>query len=94
VNSAGREQAALVTREAYAALLQVKTLVDSAANTLREAQRQAVGLAIGRGEKAIPIAALQSASAALESQEFEAAILQARNKMQSAVASLQNTRNG
>lgn len=40
---AGLEQVALITREAYSALLQVKTLVDSASNNIREAERETVG---------------------------------------------------
>jgi hypothetical protein len=94
VSSAGKEQAARITREAYAALLQVKTLVDRAADTVRVAEREAVGWAIGRGEDAVPIAALQSATAVLQSPQFEAAIMQARSKIDSAVVCLLNTRIG
>ena len=52
MSSARLEQATLNAREAYRALFHVKTLVDSAANTVRDAERNTAGLAISHDRKA------------------------------------------
>src|SRR5580658_3186123 len=65
MSSTSLEPAVLVTREAYAALWHVKTLVDSAANTVREAERETVGPAIGHEQETNPFPALQPATEAL-----------------------------
>jgi len=62
MSSTSLEQVALITREAYSALLHVKTLVESASNDIREAERETVGLAIGHEQEDDPITALRSAT--------------------------------
>ena len=86
------EQAAQLMRQAYVALLGVKSLVDNAATTVRRAELDAIGLAMGRGREGDPIVALQSATSTLQSQDFQTALLQAQDKIDSAVAYLLNTK--
>jgi GTP cyclohydrolase III len=88
MRSANLEKATLNTREAYSALSHLKTLVESVANSIQEAERKTVGLAIGHGQKDDPIDALQSATETLRSQSFEAAVSEARLKTETAVACL------
>jgi hypothetical protein len=58
----------------------LKTLVDSAANTVRDAERKTVGLAISHVRKGDPFAALRSATETLRSSSFEAAVSDARSR--------------
>jgi hypothetical protein len=66
--------------------------VDSAANTVRDAERKTVGLAISHDRKGDPIAALRSATETLRSPSFEAGVSDARLKMETAVACLLTAR--
>jgi hypothetical protein len=81
------QKAALVTRDAHQALLDLKKLVDSATQKTRAAELEAVGLAIGSscGENALR--ALRSVAESIGSSNFDAAVSEARMKIETAVAS-------
>lgn len=74
------ERGALITRDAYSELLELKHLVERGAEHMHEAERQAVGLAIGNTLRADPVKALIVAAEALQSPAFEAAVSEARAK--------------
>jgi hypothetical protein len=78
------QQTALVAREARLALLELRNLVDSAEQSIRTAERDAVGLAIGKTHHGDPLGALRVAAEALRSPSFEAAVSQARAKAEDA----------
>jgi hypothetical protein len=79
------ENGALITRDAHVALTELKKLVDKAAEKLRVAERETVGVAIGHTQDEDPLRTLQDAADALQSPKFEAAVLLAKEKMQNAV---------
>jgi hypothetical protein len=79
------ENGALITRDAHVALAELKILVDRTAEKLRVAERETVGVAIGRGLDENPLRTLQDAADTLQSPNFEAAVLLAKEKMQSAL---------
>jgi hypothetical protein len=79
------ENGALITRDAHVALAELKILVDWAAERLRTAERETVGVAIGHSRDENPLRTLQDAADALQSPKFEAAVSLAKEKMQSAV---------
>ena len=79
------ENAALITRDAHVALTELKILVDRAAERLRVAERESVGLAIGHSHNEDPLRTLRDAADALQSPKFEAAVSLAKEKMQVAV---------
>ncbi len=81
-----RHQGALITRDAHAALLDLKRLVDSAAEKIHVAERETVGVAIGRWQSDDPLRTLRDAAETLQSPNFEAVVSRAREKMESAVA--------
>jgi hypothetical protein len=64
---------AIVTREARLALLEFKTLVDSTAEKMLAAEREAVSLAIGQRHGGDPLESLRVVADALQSPNFEAA---------------------
>jgi hypothetical protein len=66
--------------------------VDSAADTVRDAERKTVGLAISHDRKGDPIAVLRSATETLGPPSFEAVVSDARLKMETAVACLLTAR--
>lgn len=78
------QQMALVAREARLALLELRNLVDSAEQSIRTAERDAVGLAIGRTHRGDLLGALRVAAESLRSPSFEAAFSQARAKAEDA----------
>jgi hypothetical protein len=80
------QQGALITRDAYQALVALRGLVDRATEKIRQAEREAVGLAIGRSEETHPVEALRIASETLQSPTFEAAVAEARTKTETAMA--------
>lgn len=75
------ENGALITRDARTALTELKALVDRAAEKLRTAERESVGVAIGQSRNEDPLRTLQDAADDLQS----AAISLAKEKTQSAV---------
>ncbi len=86
MHSRSTPRGAIVTREASLALLEFKTLVDSTAEKIRAAEREAVGFAIGQRHGGDPLRALRVVAEALKSPDFEAALSQARSKTDTAVA--------
>ncbi|HKF50939.1 MAG TPA: hypothetical protein VKB26_01390 [Candidatus Acidoferrales bacterium] len=80
------EQRALVTRDAYAALRDLKKLVDRATEEIHAAELETVRVAIGRAKEDSPLRTLMGAVETLRSPKFDAAIQQARQKMETAVA--------
>jgi hypothetical protein len=79
------QNGALITRDAHVALAELKILVDRAAEKLRTAERETIGVAIGHAQDENPLRTLQDAADALQSPNFEAAVLLAKEKMQSAL---------
>jgi hypothetical protein len=79
------QQGTLITRDAYVALSELKRLVDSATEKIRVAERETVGVAIGRQQGDDPLRTLRDAAEALQSPNFEVAVSLAREKMQTAV---------
>jgi hypothetical protein len=79
------QHVALITRDARTALLELKILVDNAAEKIRVAERESVGIAIGHPQHENPLRTLRDAADALQSPDFEAAISLAKEKMQTAV---------
>ncbi len=80
------QQGALITRDAHAALRDLKTLVDLATEKIHAAELDTIGLAIGRPQGDNPSRTLLVAAEALQSPRFEAALRQAQAKMEAAVA--------
>ena len=76
---------AIITRDAGAAMMELKKFVDRAAEKLRVAERESVGAAISSRIGENPLQTLRDAAEALQSPNFEAALLQAKEKMQSAL---------
>lgn len=77
---------ALSTRDARAALLDLKRLVDSAAEKIGAAERETVGVAVGKRQGDDPLRTLRTAAAALQSPNFDAAVSRVRETIKSAVA--------
>lgn len=80
------QQGVVITREAHLALLDLKRLVDTATEEIHAAELETAGMAIGCLEGDDPLRTLRAAAETLRSPGFEAAILQARRKMETAVA--------
>ena len=85
MTSINLEQGALITRDAHVAVSTLKNLVDSAEKKIRVAERQAVGVAIGRLLGDDPLRTLRDAAETLRSPNLEAAVSLAREKMQTAL---------
>ena len=77
---------ALSTRDARAALLELKKLVDSAAEKIGAAERETVAVAVGKRQGDDPLRTLRTAAAALQSPHFDAAVSRVRETIKSAVA--------
>jgi hypothetical protein len=82
------QESAVVAREASLALMEFKTMVDSTAERVRAAERQAIGMAIGRREEDDALTMIRAAAEALQSADFDAALCRARAKTQVALARL------
>jgi hypothetical protein len=80
------QRAALITRDAHLALLDLKKLVDSATQKIHAAELETVGLAVGNSRGKDALSTLRAAAETLRSPDFDAAISQARSKIESAVA--------
>ena len=80
------QRGALLTREAYSALLDLKTLVELAVNKTHTASMETLGLAISAQRIGDPLGALRTAADTLESSIFESAVSEARAKIEVAVA--------
>ena len=86
MTSSTMRQAALKTRDARLALLELKELVDNATEQIRAAELEMVGLAIGRYQGPDPVKILRAAAETLQSSDFETAISEAKSKMNDAMA--------
>jgi hypothetical protein len=79
------QHGALITRDAGTAIMELKKFVDRAAEKLRVAERETVGAAISDRHGENPLQTLRDAADALQSPNFEAALMHAKEKMQSAM---------
>ena len=59
MKSTNMQKGALITREAHSALLDLKTLVDSATEKIHAAELEAIGLAVGHRQGAGPLRMLR-----------------------------------
>jgi hypothetical protein len=80
------QQGVLITREAHAALRDLKSLVDLAVEKIHAVELESVGMAIGRPQREDPSRTLLVAAEALQSPKFEAALQEAQAKMRVALA--------
>jgi hypothetical protein len=80
------QKAALVTREAYQAVLELKQLVDSATKKVHTAELETVGQAVGSSQQEDALRTLRTAAESITSPNFDAAVAQARLKIETAVA--------
>ena len=78
-------QGMLITRDAYEALAFLKKLVDSAEEKIRLAERETAAVAIGHRKDDDPLRTLRDVEGTLKSQRFEAAVSDARVKIETAV---------
>lgn len=79
-------QGLLITRDAHEALAVLKKLVDSAEEKIRLAERETAAVAIGHQKDDDPLRTLRDVKDTLKSQHFEAAVSDAREKIETAVA--------
>jgi hypothetical protein len=86
MTSSRMQQAALTARDARQALLELQKLVDNATQKIHAAELEITGLAIGRTQPADPFKALRAAVQTMQSPAIEAAISEARDKMNHAAA--------
>jgi hypothetical protein len=87
MSSQSMQRAALRTRDAHLAMLDLKRIVDSATERVHAAELEATGLAIGRSHANDPLKTLRLVADTLRSSDFEAAVLEAKAKMETAVSS-------
>jgi hypothetical protein len=80
------QKAALVTREAHQALLDLKKLVDSATQKTHAAELETVGQAVGSSQGEHALRTLRTVAETIGSPDFDATLSQARMKVESAVA--------
>jgi hypothetical protein len=78
-------EGAIITRNAHVALLDLKELVDEAAEKIRVAERETIGAAIGKQAGEDPLRTLRDAAEKLQSPSLETAISRAREKVQTAL---------
>lgn len=78
-------QGTLITRDAHEALVVLKKLVDSAEEKIRLAERETAAVAIGHQRDDDPLRTLRAVKDTLKSQRFEAAVSDAREKIETAV---------
>jgi hypothetical protein len=80
------QKGALITREAYLALLELKSLLEVAVERTHLAGFETAGMAISVNPEGNPLHTLKGAAAALHSPGFDQALAEARNKVESAMA--------
>ena len=80
MRSKNMRHVAVVTREAYSALLNLKSLVEQAADKAHTANMEAVGWAINPESIGDPLRALRIAADTLRPSSFDAAVCDARKK--------------
>jgi hypothetical protein len=76
----------LITREAYLALLDLKTLVETAVEKAHVAGLDTAGLGVSPRPLGDPLGALRIASETLQSPVFDSALANARAKIDTAMA--------
>lgn len=84
--SRGMHKGALITREAYLALLDLQSLIETAVEKAHTAGLDSVGLTVSQQPTGDPLHALRIASQTLEAATFESALAEARAKIQMAMA--------
>ncbi|HYL85414.1 MAG TPA: hypothetical protein VE263_14345 [Candidatus Angelobacter sp.] len=84
--SKGTHKGALITREAYLALLDLKSLIEIAAEKAHVAGLDSVSLALSPRPVGDPLRALKMASDTLQSPAFDSAVAEARTKIDMAMA--------
>ena len=78
-------QGMLFTRDAHEALAVLKKLVDGAEERIRLAERETAAIAIGHQKDDDPLRTLRDIKDTLKSSRFEAAVSDAREKIETAV---------
>jgi hypothetical protein len=84
--SSGKCKGALITREAYLALLDLRSLVDSAVEKAHTAGLDTVGLTVSPQPCGDPLCALRVAAQTLQSETFDHTLAEARTKIETALA--------
>jgi hypothetical protein len=80
------QKAALIMRDAHLALLDLKKVVDTVAKEIHAAELETVGQAVGHSQGMDALKALRAAAETLRSADFEAAVFEARSKVETAIA--------
>ena len=86
MNHIGLQKRALAARDAHLALLDLKKLVDEAAQTTRAAELEAIGMAISSRQHGDVRTILSVVVERLRSPAFETTLTQAREKLEIAVS--------
>ncbi|HKD51922.1 MAG TPA: hypothetical protein VKB90_14025 [Candidatus Acidoferrum sp.] len=84
--SSGKCKGALITREAYLALLDLRSLVDRAVEKAHTAGLDSVGLTVSPQPCGDPLCALRVAAQTLQSKTFDNTLAEARTKIETALA--------
>ena len=84
--SSGKCKGALITREAYMALLDLRSLVDQAVEKAHTAGLDSAGLTVSLQPCGDPLCALRVASQTLQSETFDNTLAEARTKIETALA--------
>lgn len=80
------QKRALAARDAHLALLDLKRLVDEAAQRTHAAELEAIGLAISRQQQSEISATLRVVVEHLRSDDFETMLTQAKEKLEIAIS--------
>jgi hypothetical protein len=80
-----KAQGMSITRDAHEALAVLKKLVDSAEEKVRLAERETAAVAISHQQGDDPLRTLRDVEDTLKSQRFQAAVSDAREKIETAV---------
>lgn len=86
MNQIGEQKRALATRDAHLALLDLKRLVDEAAQTTHAAELEAIGVAISRRPYGDVCKTLRLVVEGLRSHNFETTLMQAKEKLEIAMS--------
>lgn len=80
------QKRALATRDAHLALLDLKRLVDEAAQTTHAAELEAIGIAISMREHCDICETLRLVAERLRSRNFETTLMQVKEKLEIAMS--------
>ena len=83
----GKPKQAFAAREAHEALLVLKDLVDDAAKTTHSAELESFSLAVNQEENEGVRRTLQNVAERLQSPDFDAMLLEVREKLEIAISS-------